>query len=347
MATYHALGMHLVGAGSMAHVAHVAHEAAHVASGGLPAFSWNLLDDWQTIFQYAFMRNAFAAGTIVAIVAGIVGYFVVLRSLSFAGHALSHIGFAGATGAVVLGLNPIFGLLAFTVGSAIGMGALGKRLHGRDVAIGIVLAWTLGLGVLFLSLYTGYATEAYALLFGEILGISQRDVLVTLVAGAVTLLAIGIVYRPLLFSSVDEEVAEARGVPVRALSVAFMVILALAVSEAVQVVGVLLIFALLVTPAAIAERLTARPARALLISAALALVFTWGGLAVAFYSPYPVSFFITSFAFGTYLLVRAYPLVVRRRAGATQTPNQRDPSSGALAEASAAGSTASAASAAG
>jgi len=273
-------------------------------SGSLPVLSWNLVADGQAIFQYAFMRNAFAAGTIVAIVAGVVGYFVVLRSLSFAGHALSHIGFAGATGAVVLGINPIFGLLAFTVGSALGMGALGKRIHGRDVAIGIVLAWTLGLGVLFLSLYTGYATEAYALLFGEILGISQRDVLVTLAAGIPTLLAIAVIYRPLLFASLDEEVAEARGVPVRFLAVAFMVVLALAVSEAVQVVGVLLIFALLVTPAAIAERLTARPARALLLSAVLALCFTWGGLAIAFYAPYPVSFFITSLAFGTYLVVR-------------------------------------------
>lgn len=138
----------------------------------LPPFSWNLIEDWQTIFYYGFMQHAFAAGTIVALVAGIVGYFVVLRSLSFAGHALSHIGFAGATGAVVLGVPAVYGLLAFTAGSALGMGALGKRLHGRDVAIGTVLAWTLGLGVLFLNLYTGYATEAYALLFGEILGIS-------------------------------------------------------------------------------------------------------------------------------------------------------------------------------
>ncbi|MGH2514551.1 MAG: metal ABC transporter permease [Ktedonobacterales bacterium] len=264
------------------------------------------------MFQWGFMRNAFAAGTIVAIVAGIAGYFVVLRSLSFAGHALSHIGFAGATGAVVLGVNPLFGLLAFTVASAMGMGALGKRIHGRDVAIGIVLAWTLGLGVLFLSLYTGYATEAYALLFGEILGISQRDVLVTLVAGVITVGALAAIYRPLLFASVDEEVAEARGVPVRFLAIAFMVLLAVAVSEAVQVVGVLLIFALLVTPAAIAERLTARPPIALLLAVVLALLFTWGGLAVAYYSPYPVSFFITSFAFGAYLLARLYGLVRQR-----------------------------------
>ncbi len=283
-----------------------------VGSGAVP-FSWNVLEDLATIFQYAFMRNAFAAGTIVAVIAGVVGYFVVLRSLSFAGHALSHIGFAGATGAVVLGVNPIFGLLAFTVGSALGMGAMGKRLQERDVAIGIVLAWTLGLGVLFLSLYTGYATEAYALLFGEILGISQRDVLVTLLAGVITLLAVAALYRPLLFASLDEEVAEARGVPVRFLSVVFMVILALAVSEAVQVVGVLLIFALLVTPAAIAGRLTARPARALLLAVTLALLFTWGGLTVAFYSPYPVSFFITTFAFGTYLLVRLLTFARQRR----------------------------------
>lgn len=287
------------------------HRGTTVAA--LPAFSWNLLDDWQTIFQYAFMRNAFAAGTIVALVAGIVGYFVVLRSLAFAGHALSHIGFAGATGAVVLGLNPVVGLLAFTVASAFGMGALGKRIYGRDVAIGIVLAWTLGLGVLFLSLYTGYATEAYALLFGEILGISARDVVVTLIAGLITLLALAILYRPLLFASLDEEVAEARGVSVRVLSIIFLVLLALAVSEAVQVVGVLLIFALLVTPPAIAQQLTNHPPRALFISALLALLFTWGGLTIAFYAPYPVSFFITSLAFGTYLVVRLISFVTPKQ----------------------------------
>jgi len=268
-----------------------------------PVFTWNLLDDWREIFQWGLMRNAFAAGTIVALVAGIVGYFVMLRGLSFAGHALSHIGFAGAAGAVVIGLDPVAGLLAFTLASALGMGALGKRIHGRDVAIGIVLAWTLGLGVLFLSLYKGYATEAYALPFGEILGISARDVVVTLVAGAITLAALAALYRPLLFASLDEEVAEARGVPVRFLSVAFLALLALAVSEAVQVVG-----ALLVTPAAIAQQLTSRPPRALLISALLALAFTWGGLTVAFYSPYPVSFFITSLAFGAYLAVRLLAL---------------------------------------
>ena len=275
-------------------------------------FSWNLIADIQDQLQYSFMVNAYAAGIIVAIVAGIVGYFVVLRSLSFAAHALSHIGFAGATGAVVLGISPVFGLLVFTVCGAVGMGALGKRIHGRDVAIGIVLAWTLGLGVLFLSLYSGYATEAYALLFGQILGISLRDVWITLIAAVVTLAGVAVLYRPLLFASFDEEVAEARGVPVRFLSIAFMVILALAVSEAVQVVGILLIFALLVTPAAVTEHITARPGRAIAISIVLALAFTLIGLFVSYYLPYPVSFFITTLAFLTYVGVRIYGAVSHR-----------------------------------
>src|SRR6202049_3549400 len=182
-----------------------------------PQLSWNVFDDLATLFHYEFMVHAFEAGTIVAIVAGTIGYFVVLRGSAFAAHALSHIGFAGATGAVVLAINPIFGLLAFTLGSGIAIGALGNRLRGRDVTIGIVLAWTLGLGVLFISLYTGYATEAYALLFGEILGISSGDVLITVVAGVITIGALLVVYRPLLFASVDEDLAAAKGVPVTAL----------------------------------------------------------------------------------------------------------------------------------
>ncbi len=258
------------------------------------------------------MVHAYTAGIIVSIVAGIVGYFVVLRSVAFAAHALSHIGFAGATGAVVLGVSPVFGLLAFTIGGAIGMGTLGKRIHGRDVAIGIVLAWTLGLGVLFLSLYTGYATEAYALLFGQILGISQRDVYITLITAGITLVAIAFIYRPLLFASVDEEVAEARGLPVQFLSIAFMVILALAVSEAVQVVGILLVFALLVAPPAITEHITARPGRAIGLSILLALAFTLIGLFISYYLPYPVSFFITTLAFLTYVAIRIYGRIGHR-----------------------------------
>ena len=282
------------------------HEAAIFATVGntSPSLSWNLFDDLASLFHYEFMVHAFQAGTIVAIVAGAIGYFVVLRASAFAAHALSHIGFAGATGAVVLGLSPVLGLLAFTVTSGVTIGALGSRLRGRDVTIGIVLAWTLGLGVLFISLYRGYATEAYALLFGQILGISATDVTITLVAGLVTAAALIAIYRPLLFSSVDGDLASAKGVPVTAVSVAFMAILAVAVTEAVQVVGVLLIFALIVTPAAIAVRFTSRPMVAIITGIGLALAFTWAGLTIAYYSPHPVSFFITSLAFATYVAVR-------------------------------------------
>ena len=268
------------------------------------AVSWNLWNDFLNMWQYDFMRHAFEAGTLVAIVAGAVGYFVVLRRLSFAAHALSPIGFAGAAGAVLMSWNPIVGLLIFTTSGGAGMAALGKRAATRDVQIGTVLAFMLGLGVLFISLYKGYATEAYSLLFGEILGISSGDVVITLVAAIITLLALALMYRRLLFTSLDEDVAEAKGVSVLGMNVAFMVLVALATSIAVQVVGVLLIFALMVTPAAIAERLSRRPLNGIGLAIGVALLATWFGLFISFYQPYPVSFFITSAVFFMYLLVR-------------------------------------------
>jgi zinc/manganese transport system permease protein len=274
------------------------------------AFSINLFTDLQQIFQYQFMQHAFEAGTVVAIVAGIVGYFVVLRRSSFAAHALSHIGFAGAAGAVLFGVSPVYGLLAFTGVGGVGMAVLGQHAEHRDVEIGTVLAFMLGLGVLFISLYTGYATEAYSILFGEILGISNMDVLVTVLASVVILCAVATVYRPLLFASLDEDVAEAKGMPMLLLGIIFMLLVAVATSIAVQVVGVLLIFSLMVTPAATAQRFARRPLRAISISVAVALVATWLGLFIAFYEPYPVSFFITGLVFAFYLLVRfAYPRI--------------------------------------
>jgi zinc/manganese transport system permease protein len=270
-------------------------------------FSINIVADLQQMFQYQFMQHAFEAGTIVAIIAGIVGYFVVLRRSSFAAHALSHIGFAGAAGAVLFGVNPVFGLLLFTNVGGFGIALLGQRATSRDVQIGTVLAFMLGLGVLFISLYTGYATEAYSILFGEILGISSSDVLVTLLISLIILAVIAVVYRPLLFASLDEDVAEAKGMPMLLLGVIFMLLVAVATSIAVQVVGVLLIFSLMVTPAAIAQRLTKRPQRAVVVSVAIALMATWLGLFIAFYEPYPVGFFITSIVFVLYLLVRFIP----------------------------------------
>jgi zinc/manganese transport system permease protein len=275
------------------------------AGFGTPAPSWNLISDVHDLLSFAFMRNAFAAGTASAIVAGIVGYFVVLRGSSFAAHAVSHIGFAGAAGAVLLGINPVFGLGAFALGSSAGIGLLGKRLHGRDTAIGLVMALSLGLGSLFISLYKGNAANAYSILFGQIFGISTGAVLVTVATAAASLLILTAIYRPLLFSSLDAEVAEARGVRVGALGVGFMLLMALAVSEAVQVSGVLLIFALLIAPGAIVERLIRRPFRALMAAAAIAVFITWASLALAYYTPYPVSFYVTGLAFVLYLLARA------------------------------------------
>jgi zinc/manganese transport system permease protein len=269
-------------------------------------FSFNILSDLQVMWQYDFMRHAFEAGTIVAIIAGIIGYFIVLRRSSFAAHALSHIGFAGAAGAVLLGVNPIVGLLVFTSGGGIVMATLGRKAASRDVQIGTVLAFMLGLGVLFISLYSGYATEAYSLLFGEILGISSTDVIVTLVAAIILLAVVAIAYRPLLFTSLDEDVAEAKGISIFWIGVIFMLLIAVATSIAVQVVGVLLIFALMVTPAAVAQQIARRPLQGMLISVTIALLATWFGLFVSFYIPYPVSFFITTATFAVYLFVRLW-----------------------------------------
>jgi zinc/manganese transport system permease protein len=267
--------------------------------------SWNLVADIQQIFQYEFMQNAFLAGTIVAVVAGVVGYFVVLRRLAFACEALSHGGFAGATGAAVLGQDVFLGLVAFTSVSGAFMGWVGDRLRGRDVAIGGTLAFSLALGLLFLSLSTRFSGLAVNILFGSILTIAARDVRFIAVFAAITLIAVGAMYRPLLFASVDAEIADARGVPVKLLSIAFMVLLAITVSASVQVVGVLLIFALLVLPAAAAQQLTAQPSRAIALAVVLAVLYVWVGLFVGFYLPYPPSFFITALAFLAFVGVRA------------------------------------------
>lgn len=270
-------------------------------------FSWNLVSDFLSMWQYDFMRHAFEAGTIVAIVAGVIGYFVVLRRSSFAAHALSHIGFTGAAGAVLFGLSPLLGLFAFTMAAGVFIAFLGRRAASRDVEIGTVLAFMLGVGVLFLSLYNGYATEAYSILFGEILGISANDVWITLGAGIVILIVFALVYRPLLFTSLDEDVAEAKGVPIFIIGLIFMLLIAAATSIAVQVVGVLLIFALMVTPAATAIRIAHRSAEGILISVAIALGATWFGLFISFYISYPVSFFVTTATFAIYVFVRLLP----------------------------------------
>jgi zinc/manganese transport system permease protein len=253
-----------------------------------------------------FVHNALAAGAIVAVVSGAIGWFVVTRGASFAVHAISELGFTGAAGALVVGLDPIIGMIGGSLGVGLVLGVLSLRGRERDSAIGAVLAFGLGVGVLFLSLYQGYATEATNLLFGSIVGVSDRQVLELAVVAAIVLTGVVGLYRPLLFSSVDPEGAEARGVPVRMLSVAVFLLLALTTAEAIQVVGVLLVLTLVITPAAAAQRLTVHPTRALLLAVVIALVATEGGILLSLAHPWPTSFFISAISFGVYLVSRIY-----------------------------------------
>ncbi|MEH2466923.1 metal ABC transporter permease [Nostoc sp.] len=283
--------------------------------------SWNLVSDFQQLFAYHFMQNAFLAGMLIAFIAGSMGYFMVLRSQSFAGHTMAHVGFAGAAGALLFGGSPIVGLLVSCIGAALGIGILGGRRSQTSwnygIAIGTIQTFSMGLGILFLQLSHSYTENVYAILFGAVLGISDIDVHLIVLTTVMTLAGLMVIARPLLFASIDPDVADARGVPVHFLDYAFLVLLAFAVAQSVQVVGVLLIFGLLVTPAAIAQQVTARPGIAVGLSIFLALFFTWAGLAVAYFTPYPVGFFITGLAFGTYILVRLFQvgqaMFVRRR----------------------------------
>jgi len=255
------------------------------------------------LLQHQFIQNAFLASTIIAVVCATVGYFVVLRAQAFAGHSLAHIGFAGATGAALIGVSSLTGTFIFTIIAALGMGLLGKRIRGRDIEVGMILSFALGLGVLFLKLYTTSASEAVSILFGSILSVTFFDLRLSLVSGILTFFILLIIFRPLLFSSIDPEVAEARGVPVGLLSVIFMVLLAITVSEAILIVGILLVFALLVAPAATAHHLTNRPLRTILTSIMFSLFFSWGGLICALLFHGPVSFYIAAIASLTYILV--------------------------------------------
>jgi zinc/manganese transport system permease protein len=261
---------------------------------------------WDLLQQH-FVHSALLAGAVVSVVAGAIGVFVVARGLSFAVHAISELGFTGAAGALVIGLDPVAGLVAGSLVVGAVLGVLSLRGSERDSAIGAVLAFGLGLGVLFLSLYQGYATEATNLLFGSIVGVSDAQLRSLVIVAVLVLACLAAIYRPLLFASVDPEVAEARGVPVRALSVAIFLLLALATAEAIQVVGVLLVLTLVITPAAAAQRLTPRPGRAVLYSVAIALVSTEGGILLSLEKAWPTSFFITAISFAFYVVARLRP----------------------------------------
>lgn len=277
------------------------------AASSTPSFTLNLWQDIATMLGYDFMRHAFLAGTFLSLVAGFVGYFVVLRHQAFAGESLSDVAFTGALGGAAFAINPLVSLFVSTILVALLMGAFGERLRARDVAVGTVLAWVLGLGVLFLSLFTAHISgtgtgfSGVSILFGNILGVSAAQTLNIALISGFTILALLLIARPLLFASLDPDVAAARGVPVRALGLGFMALLAVTVSEATIAVGALLVFALLLLPAAIAHQLTTRPYLGLALAALISLSFTWLGITIGFYSGYPSSVCISLLAFAAYV----------------------------------------------
>jgi zinc/manganese transport system permease protein len=283
---------------------------ADMASG----LSWNPVDDLRQMWAFSFMVNAFRAGAIVAVLAGCVGWFMVLRRQSFAGHTLSVVGFPGAAGATLIGVSASSGYFGFCVAAALVLAAVpraGRDSGGAEAAVtGTIQAFLLACGFLFIALYKGFLNGVNALLFGSFLGITSDQVLVLLAVAAAALLVLAAIGRPLLFASADPDVAAARGVPVRVLATVFLVLLGAAAAEVGQITGSLLVFALLVMPAATAQVLTARPALSLALSVVIALVVTWAGLITAYFSAYPIGFYVSTFAFGMYVLARGGRLAV-------------------------------------
>lgn len=270
--------------------------------------SWNPVADVRELFRFPFMVHALEAGTIAAVSAGVVGWFMVLRRQTFAGHTLASIAFPGAAGAVLVGIPTVAGSLGFCAAGALLLASgsgLSRGSGGESAATGSLQALGLALGFLFVGLYGGILGDLDSLLFGTFLGVSSGQVLALLGVAAAMLAAVAAVARPLLFASVDPEVAAASGLRVRLLGAGFLVVLGLAVAQTSQITGALLVFALLVLPAATAQRLTVRPALGVALSVGLALLVTWLGLALAYYSEYPVGFYVTSLAFGLYVVTRA------------------------------------------
>jgi zinc/manganese transport system permease protein len=258
------------------------------------------------MFAHEFMRNALVAGSFVGLACGLVGYFVVLRVQVFAGDALSHLAFTGALAAAVLGLDIRAGLFAATIVGGVTLGALGDRARADDVVIGSFFAWTLGLGVLFLSIFTtkssaGNGTAGVRVLFGSIFGLSATDVRTSVTLAIVASILLLAIARPLLFASLDTAVAAAQGVPVRALGLGFLALVGLVAGQASQAVGALLLLGLLAAPAGTAHRLTANPFRGLLLSAVLSVGSVWIGLTLSYAFPtLPPSSMVIAAAVGIY-----------------------------------------------
>jgi zinc/manganese transport system permease protein len=284
-----------------------------------PRLSWNLGRDLSQLVEYHFMVNALTAGTIVAVLAALVGWLTVVRQEAFAAHTLSTMAFPGASAAALAAIPQAWGYYVFCALGAIAIARLPRRAGDgsgqQPAAVGMTQAFALALGFVFVSLYGGVLGDLEGLLFGNLLGISDGQVLTLSILAPVLLLALGLLARPLLFASVDPGAAAARGLPVRRLGAAFLLLLGLTVAAASQITGPLLVFALLVMPAATAQAITARPALGLALSVAIAVLVVWLGAGAAYFSEYPPGFYITAFAFAAWALARlARGGAARRRA---------------------------------
>jgi zinc/manganese transport system permease protein len=277
----------------------------------------------EALIQSQLFWNAFWGGTIAAILAGAVGYFLVLRSLAFASEALTDIGFTGATGGLLIGLSPLLGMIGLGVLAVFFLARQEHRIKGKDIEVGMALSFALGLGVLFMNLHArnsgSHASSGVGILFGSLMSVSPTDIIISLVAGFVVLSILGFLFRPLLFASVDPAAARARGVPTKLVGLLFLLLLAITTGLCVQVVGVLLSGSLMFAPAASAIRLQKQPGKALLLAILLGIIIVWIGLILAFFGPRaPVGFYITSLSSILYLMT----LFVKRRPNPKDLPHQ-------------------------
>jgi zinc/manganese transport system permease protein len=285
-----------------------------LATSGL---SWNLVDDVRQVLSQHFMVNALLAGTVVAVVAGAIGWFMVLRRQTFAGHTLALVSFPGAAGAILLGVSASIGYFSAAIAAALVIALVPRSTSGQafsqeSAVIGTVQAFALACGALFVSLYGGFLNSLIGLLFGTFLGISDAQVTTLFVMSIAALVALATIARPLFFATVDPDVARARGVPVRVVSTVFLLLLACAAAEVSQITGVLLVFALLVMPAAAAQQFTSRPALSFIFTMVLGIATVWLGLGSAYFSIYPVGFFVTTFGFAFYLVATGWRALAAR-----------------------------------
>jgi zinc/manganese transport system permease protein len=261
-----------------------------------------MVDQLAEFWSYEFVRHALAAASLSAVLGATVGYFVILRNVGFAAHALGHIGFTGATGAALFGLSPLMGMLLITCGAGAIMGVTGNKIHRSELAVGMVLSLSLGLGTLFLALYKGFAGQATAILFGNIFGVSSEQIYQIGLLAGLSLAGLALLARPLLFASVQPDLAEARGIPLTLLSTGFLVLLAVSVTLASQVVGILLVFTLVIGPAGISSRLMSGFWSGIACSAVVALLSVWAGIFLACFTNLPPTFWITVLIFVIYVI---------------------------------------------